>query len=180
MTQPLIIAALLVFACVMPTTAQQTTRQEGQRIVVHKLARTLELFDGDKLVKTYPMVLGFSPVGDKEVEGDGRTPEGDFYVFVKNDKSSYYLSLGISYPGIDDAQRGLAKNLITRQEYDAIISANLRKTMPPQETRLGGQIYIHGGGAGRDWTLGCIALKNEDIKELFDIAKVGMSVKILP
>jgi murein L,D-transpeptidase YafK len=88
------------------------------RIVIKKGARTLELFDGERLVKTYPMVLGFAPVGDKEVVGDGKTPEGEFYIFVKNDKSKFYLSLGLSYPDADDAKRGLEKRLITRGQYD--------------------------------------------------------------
>jgi lipoprotein-anchoring transpeptidase ErfK/SrfK len=55
-----------------------------------------------------------------------------------------------------------------------------RKTAPPQYTQLGGLIYIHGNGAGKDWTWGCVALENADIKELYDAVSVGTPVKILP
>ena len=85
------------------------------RIVVRKRDRKLELYSDKKLVKTYRVALGFNPEPDKEREGDGATPEGEFYVFVKNVKSAYYLSLGLSYPNEEDAARGLKEGLITRQ-----------------------------------------------------------------
>ncbi len=118
--------------------------------------------------------------GDKEKEGDGRTPEGDFYIFVKNPKSSYYLSLGISYPNVEDARRGLRDRLISKVQHDEILAAIRNVKKPPQDTPLGSLIYIHGNGAQRDWTLGCIALENENMKELFDLAFVGMPVNIKP
>lgn len=153
---------------------------ENPRIVVHKAARKLELYSGEALLRTYRIGLGFSPVTDKKQEGDGATPEGDFYVFVKNNRSAYYLSLGVSYPNVEDAERGLREGLINRSQYNAIVRAITNKTAPPQYTRLGGLIYIHGHGARSDWTLGCVALENEDIKELFDAVGVGTQVTILP
>ncbi len=78
------------------------------RIVVTKSERRLDLFDGPELVASYRVVLGFEPIGDKERKDDGRTPEGEFFVFVKNSKSKYHLSLGLSYPDTGDAERGLA------------------------------------------------------------------------
>lgn len=150
------------------------------RIVVYKKDRKLELYSEEKLVRSYRIGLGFSPVADKQREGDGATPEGDFYVFVKNNKSAYYLSLGVSYPNVEDAERGLRDGLITKSQYDAIVDAQRRKTAPPQYTNLGGLIYIHGNGAGSDWTLGCVALENEDMKELFDSVTVGTPVAIKP
>lgn len=132
------------------------------------------------MVKVYKVALGFTPAGDKAVEGDGRTPEGEFYAFVKNDQSRFAFSLGISYPGIEDARRGLAEKLITRDEFDAIETAIERGEMPPQKTALGGEIYIHGGGATGDWTDGCIALTDTEIKELFDSVEVGVRITILP
>src|SRR5215207_1710518 len=116
------------------------------RIIVRKNARTLELYDGKRLLKTYTVVLGFAAVGDKEKEGDGKTPEGDFYVFTRNSQSKFHLSLGLSYPSISDAKRGLRDGTITPKEHDAIVSAIEKKEMPPQNTALGGEIYIHGGG----------------------------------
>ena len=150
------------------------------RIVILKKKRHLQVFDGDKLIKTYRISLGFTPVGNKIEEGDGRTPEGDFYIFTKNPKSQFYVSLGISYPGIDAAERGLKDGMISRDEHDAIVEAVNARKMPPQKTRLGGEIYVHGGGTGEDWTYGCAAMTDHDIKELFDAIPVGTSVRIEP
>ena len=155
-------------------------RLNKARIIIHKKRRKLELFDGKTLVKTYEIVLGKTPVGDKEIEGDGRTPEGKFYVFTKNDKSKFHLSLGLSYPNLEDAERGLSAGLITKAEYEAIAEAIAEKKMPPQTTKLGGEIYIHGGGTDGDWTQGCVALADDDIKKLFDSIPVGTPVRILP
>jgi len=155
-------------------------RLNKARIIIHKKRRKLELFDGKTLVKTYEIALGKTPVGDKEIEGDGRTPEGKFYVFTKNDKSKFHLSLGLSYPNLEGAERGLSAGLITKAEYDAIAEAIAKKKMPPQTTKLGGEIYIHGGGTDGDWTQGCVALADDDIKKLFDSIPVGTPVRILP
>jgi murein L,D-transpeptidase YafK len=153
---------------------------ENPRIVVKKKERKLEVFDGERLVKTYKIGLGFAPEGDKETEGDGKTPEGDFYIFTKNANSKFYLSLGVSYPSIEDAKRGLEQNLISAAQHDAIVQAIKNQQTPPQNTKLGGEIYIHGSGSATDWTLGCVALSNGDVKELFDAIPVKTSVKIVP
>jgi murein L,D-transpeptidase YafK len=153
---------------------------EKPRIVVRKADRKLEFYSDQTLLRTYQVGLGFNPVPDKKQEGDGATPEGDFYVFVKNNRSAYYLSLGVSYPNVEDAERGLRDGLITKAQYNSILEATKKKTAPPQYTKLGGLIYIHGNGASRDWTWGCVALENEDMKELFDAVAVGTPVTILP
>jgi murein L,D-transpeptidase YafK len=150
------------------------------RIVVKKAERKLFLYSNNKIVRTYHVGLGLSPKGDKVREGDRRTPEGDFYIFTKNDKSAFYLSLGISYPNARHAERGLRDGLITKAQYDAIIRALQAKKTPPQNTALGGDIYIHGNGAGSDWTWGCVALENEDVGELFNAVPVGTPVTIQP
>jgi murein L,D-transpeptidase YafK len=148
------------------------------RLVVSKSARRLKLYSGDKLLHIYRVALGFSPVKDKLKEGDGATPEGEFYIFTKNPESAYYLSLGISYPNIEDAKRGLRTNLITAEQYQQIVEAIQNKAMPPQDTPLGGQIYIHGRGARKDWTWGCVALDDKDMKAVFDTVQVGTQVVI--
>ena len=153
---------------------------EKPRIVVYKSERKLEFYSDKTLVRTYRVGLGFSPVADKQREGDGATPEGDFYIFVKNNKSAYYLSLGISYPNAEDAARGLRDGLITKAQHDAIVEAIRKKVAPPQYTKLGGLIYIHGNGASSDWTWGCVALENADMKELYDAVSVGTPVTIKP
>ena len=157
---------------------QRLNHVDQPRLVVRKHDRMLELHSGKKLLKTYKIALGFNPEPDKEREGDGATPEGEFYVFVKNIKSAYYLSLGLSYPNEEDARRGLKDGLINAAEYDAILKAIRSKKMPPQYTKLGGLIYIHGHGTAKDWTWGCVALENDDIKELFDVVEVGTPVTI--
>lgn len=149
------------------------------KIIITKSLRRLELFDGGDLVKAYRIVLGFAPQGDKEIEGDGRTPEGTFYVFAKNAKSKFHLSLGMSYPNDPAATRGLASGLITRDEYEAIIAAEREGERPPQKTALGGDIYIHGGGIDGDWTEGCVALRDTEIEELFAAVEFGCPVTIV-
>lgn len=148
------------------------------RIVVIKSERKLGLYSAGVIVRSYKIGLGLSPVEDKVRQGDRRTPEGEFYVFTRNDKSAFYLSLGLSYPNFEDAGRGLRDNLISRRQHDAIVRAIKRKATPPQNTALGGDIYIHGNGASSDWTWGCVALENEDMKELFDAVSVGTPVVI--
>lgn len=179
-----------------PQTAHSPTKKESEnpaqkkenlqlpltepRIVIFKSKRQLDLYSNGAVVRTYRVGLGLNPVNDKEREGDRSTPEGEFYIFTKNPKSAYYLSLGISYPNIEDAERGLRAGLITRVQHDQIVRAIKRKAAPPQYTALGGLIYIHGNGAGSDWTWGCVALENEDVKELYDAVGIGTPVTIEP
>ncbi|MCY7348327.1 MAG: L,D-transpeptidase family protein [Pyrinomonadaceae bacterium] len=153
---------------------------ENPHLVIKKNKRLLRIYDGEKLVRQYKIALGFAAQGGKEIEGDGKTPEGEFYVFTKNDQSKFYLSLGLSYPNVEAAKRGWRQKIISREERDAIIKAIDEKRMPPQKTALGGEIYIHGGGTSDDWTAGCIALVNEEIKEIFDAIPIGAKVKISP
>jgi murein L,D-transpeptidase YafK len=187
-SQILIVAAVFAIVATISILPQIRSSEMDNRplttlaepsIVIRKAARKLEIYDGEKLVKTYMVALGFTSNGDKEIEGDGRTPEGEFYVFAKNPESRFHLSLGLSYPSKDDAKRGLATDLVTKDEYDEIIKAIDDGGMPPQKTRLGGEIYIHGGGIDNDWTDGCVALKNEEISEIFAVIPVGTMVKIL-
>ncbi|HJU93694.1 MAG TPA: L,D-transpeptidase family protein [Pyrinomonadaceae bacterium] len=177
-----IISLLVCVICVNPFQLQSrlALSVEKPRIIVYKKERKLEFYSDQTLLRTYRIGLGFSPDADKQREGDGATPEGDFYVFVKNSKSAYYLSLGVSYPNAEDAARGLRDGLITKDQHDSIVEAIRKKVAPPQYTRLGGLIYIHGHGATTDWTLGCVALENADIKELYDAVKVGTPVTIKP
>ena len=148
--------------------------------MVLKSERRLTLYAGDKRVREYSVGLGFNPEGDKVQEGDGRTPQGEYYVCAKNPNSRFHLSLGLNYPNEEDAVRGLASGLITRAEYERITAASQQRRQPPWDTALGGEIFIHGHGASRDWTWGCIALHNEDIAELYEAVPVGTSVTIYP
>jgi hypothetical protein len=148
------------------------------RVVVSKSKRQLLLYAGGAVVRTYKVALGANPSDDKVRQGDRATPEGDFYICVKNARSNFYLSLGLSYPNAEDAERGLRDKLITRAERERIVRAIQNKRRPPWDTALGGEIFIHGGGTDGDWTWGCVALSNADIRELFDALPMGASVRI--
>ena len=170
-----------------PTFAKPTTEFS---LLVKKAERKLYVYRVEqgqsKLFKTYGIALGNNPTAPKQRQGDGATPEGEYYITHRNPKSNYYLSLGLSYPNAQDAAAGLKRGLLSRAEHDAIVAAVGQQAKPPQNTKLGGDIFIHGGGTGRllglvrDWTLGCVALENEDMKELFDLLPLKTPVKIVP
>lgn len=154
------------------------------RLLIKKGERRLDLYrmedKGLRLIKTYRIALGNQPVGTKWQQGDGATPEGDYYITHKNPRSKFYLSLGLSYPNITDADAGVKRGLITKGEHQMIVRAINRGEKPPQGTRLGGDIFIHGGGTKSDWTIGCIALDDRDIEELFEQLPLKTPVKIEP
>lgn len=149
-------------------------------ILIKKSKRILDLYDGEKIIASFPIGLGFSPEGAKEKEGDGKTPEGVYYICARNGESRFYKSLGISYPNIDDARKALLKNLIDKKTYEKIEEAINGNKRPPWDTPLGGEIYIHGLGAKTDWTLGCIALENKDMDILWKLCPCGTKVTIQP
>lgn len=150
------------------------------RIVVVKREKALLLFDGGTPAARIRIALGRNAVGPKEREGDLRTPEGVYAVCVRNDQSKYHLALGLNYPNATDAQRGLSAGLINENQYEDILDKISRRLRPPWDTPLGGEIMIHGGGADRDWTAGCIALDNEGIDFLWRFAPIGTEVEIIP
>ncbi len=149
-------------------------------IYVLKQERRLWLIQDKTLVRDYHVGLGPSPRGDKYYRGDGRTPEGDYFICVKNSASQYYKSLGLNYPSPRQAESALACGMISYNDYCSIQKANDAKRLPPSNTCLGGQIFIHGGGAQDDWTLGCVAVRNSAMDELFSVVSVGTPVHIVP
>ena len=154
-------------------------------IIVRKAAGVVELYDGPKVVKTYTCISG-GQSGDKAVEGDRKTPIGSFRIVFKNPESQFHLSLGLDYPNREDAQRGLAAGLITREQYQGIVESlesDLSRVENQKKlwyTPLGGEIFLHGHAEGRTGTAGCIALSNRDIEELYAILPVGTPVEIRP
>lgn len=153
---------------------------EKPRLVVHKARRELLVFSGEELLRTYRVGLGLNPVPPKERQGDRATPEGTYVVCRKNPRSRFVLSLGLSYPNPADAERGLAAGLISRQQHRQIVESARAGTCPPWNTPLGGEIFIHGSGSETDWTWGCVALDDDDIRELFPRIPVGTPVVIEP
>jgi murein L,D-transpeptidase YafK len=131
-------------------------------ILVEKSSRIMSIFHKGTKIKTYKIALGFDPIGHKEQEGDGKTPEGVYFVSHKYPNSQFYLALQVSYPSQKNAKK--------------------------KGVSAGGQIMIHGLGktfswlgklhVNRDWTLGCIAVTNEEIKEIYDATVTGTKIEI--
>jgi hypothetical protein len=150
------------------------------RLHVRKASRRLTLFGDNREMLTCRIALGNEPVGAKQRQGDGRTPEGDYRVCTRNASSSFHLFLGLDYPNRADARRGLAQGLITPGEHRRILAALNAGRTPPWNTPLGGAIGIHGSGAIGDWTLGCVALDDPDIETLWALCPIGTPVRIDP
>ncbi len=156
------------------------------KIVVDKSDNTLTLFSGSTEVKTYRADLGDGGLGDKNVAGDHKTPEGTFYITEKSvlTPADEYLGtrwMRLSYPNIEDADRGVNQGIIEQQTYQQIVEAVNKEETPPQRTALGGGIGIHGGTVaefGANWTWGCIGLSNKDVEEIYNYAQVGTKVII--
>lgn len=156
------------------------------RIVVQKSAHLLTLYSGTTPLKSYTVDLGDNGLGDKQVSGDHKTPEGTFYIAQKSvlTPPDQYLGtrwMRLSYPNIEDAQRGLNSGLIDQSTYNSIVSAINNGQIPPQYTALGGGVGIHGGddnnGPG-NWTFGCVGLSNADANEIYNYVAVGTPVII--
>lgn len=169
--------------------------ENERRIVIEKSARRLRLYAGPVIEREFPVSVGRGAAADKSVEGDEATPLGDFYICARNPRSRFYLSLCISYPNEEHARRGLRNGLISEDEYRQIVDAVANRRTPPQKTRLGGEIYIHGdtacasgesvvergdGTVRLDWTRGCIAVHNVEMRELYDLVELGTPVSIRP
>ena len=128
--------------------------------MVNKASRRMYLLHHTEVLTEYRFDLGFAPVGDKKVRGDGKTPEGTYIIDRRNPRSRYHLSIGISYPNAED-----------------IAEARALGQDP------GGDIFIHGqpnvGRAkGRDWTWGCIAVRNREMEEIYAMVKNGTPISI--
>jgi hypothetical protein len=165
--------------------ANQVETMEEPRIVVYKARHMLEVYDGNTLMARFPVMLGTSPSGRKTEDGDGKTPEGTYYICFRNNKSKFYKSLVLSYPNEEDALLALDDDRITQSEYSAIADAIDRQEKPPWTTALGGEIAIcglgtEGEGKSGDWTSGNIAVKNADVDYLWNYIELKTEVVIKP
>ena len=155
----LVLAGFVMAAC--SSKFRTYNGPEVTQVQVHKADRKLYLLHNDKVLKAYDVALGGQPVGAKTIEGDGKTPEGVYFISHKNPRSTYHLSLGISYPNDQDR-------------------ANATALGKPS----GGDIFIHGGPTRRttkqDWTAGCIALTDRQIEEVYSMIKPGTPIFLLP
>ena len=166
----LLSTTFLCFSCSSETESTKAMFTETiDNILVEKTKRQMHLRHGDKIVKTYKISLGKSPVGAKVKSGDNKTPEGNYTIERHNPKSAFHLSLKISYP--NEEQIKAAKD----GGYDP-----------------GGDIMIHGypnkvpaflfkfKHRWKDWTAGCIAVTNDEIEEIYEAVKDGTPITILP
>lgn len=147
-------------------------------IKVYKDERILELYGDEELIGRFRIGLGRSPWEDKEKEGDNRTPVGKYYICSRNSATKYTYFMGLSYPSVKDAEKGIEKGLINKDTYNRIKSAVESGQQPPWNTPLGGAVGIHGGGNKYDWTYGCIAMTNEDINILKQYTPLKTPVEI--
>jgi murein L,D-transpeptidase YafK len=161
----LAVTAGFLGAGVLPTQSRAFAQRRDPRanhLVVSKRNRVLALMAGETTLRRYRISLGFTPEGHKKRSGDGRTPEGRYYINRRNPRSDYHLSLGISYPNTLDMAKAMALGIDP-----------------------GGDIFIHGGPvrAGdrrkRDWTAGCIAVSDRDIEEIWSLVPTGTPITIL-
>ena len=137
------------------------------RLVVTKGKRIMQAYSRGQLIKTYKISIGQNPWGDKQFEGDKRTPEGEYTINDRNEHSSYHKNLGVSYPNKADKEEAVKKGL-----------------------NPGGEIKIHGlrnglGFLGKfhrifNWTAGCIAVTNAEIDELCSAVIIGTPIVINP
>lgn len=152
-------ASLAVAGC--SSSKFQTYRgPEVTSVVVNKGARSLYLLHHDEILEGFKVDLGFAPVGHKEFEGDGKTPEGTYLINRRNPNSDFHLSLGISYPNTQDMARAQAMG-----------------------KRPGGDIFIHGQPLdfrpkGPDWTAGCIAVKDREIEQIYAMVRTGTTITL--
>jgi murein L,D-transpeptidase YafK len=142
-------ATLSLGACATDPKFKRYDGPEVTMVYVNKSARRMHLMHHDAALASYDVNLGFAPVGHKEFEGDGKTPEGTYRIDRRNPNSQFHLSLGISYPNTRDVAHARAMN-----------------------KSPGGDIFIHGQQhpdkpVHKDWTWGCIAVTNEEIEEIY-------------
>lgn len=161
-----VFAVLITLAsCGPPSKFKSYNGPPVTQLVVNKSARQLVVYSGPKVIKTYGVGLGYAPVGTKEYEGDGKTPEGNYFIDRRNPNSRYHLSLGISYPDLNDQARAAAVG-----------------------QSAGSDIFIHGRGpegnalapSRRDWTVGCVAVTDQEIEDLYAMVPDGTPITINP
>jgi len=140
-------------------------------IIIDKSDYELQVYDDKGWYATYPVVFGSSSLDDKTMEGDRKTPEGTFKIISKKTHEKWDRFMMLDYP--------------TKESYEKF---NQRKQngQIPQSASIGGGVGIHGTWPHEDyqvdkyknWTNGCIALKNEDVEDLYGYVPIGTKVII--
>lgn len=150
-----------------PAPPRPTPELRATRVVVFKEQRLLHLLHDDTVLRTYRVALGQNPVGPKERQGDTRTPEGTYTLDWRNSHSAFYRSIHISYP--NEADRARARRLGVSPGGDIVLHG-----LPNGHGWLGASHRL------RDWTLGCIAVTNEEMDEIWRLVPDGTPIVIQP
>ena len=180
-----LVSVMLSLLLVMPADSS-AIRDRDIWILVDTREKVLSVLEGNSVRRTYREIsIGRAGATLNKISGDNKTPLGDFRLVRIVPSSTFHRFLGIDYPTVADAERGLRAATISHEQYTAILQAIKARAIPPQETPLGGYIGIHGVGAGDpsvhqnfNWTQGCIALTNQQIDDLSKWVYLGMRVVI--
>lgn len=150
-----------------PLLAGEEARLDGPAVmVVSKSERWLGLYRGGERVDCWPVAFApGAPQGTKRRRGDLATPEG-WYRTSDKPWSGFEGAIAVHYPNAEDADWGLKAGLLSEAQHEGIRAALAKGTVPNQGTAMGGELLVHGGGSSRDWTLGCVALEDEDLDAL--------------
>lgn len=141
-------------------------------VKVYKTDRVVKLMHRSQIIQTYPMRLGFDPIGHKVKEGDGKTPEGQYILDWRNPKSTFYKSLHVSYPNAQDKAK--AKQLGVSPGGDIMIHGSATTSQIEKLPSL--MTYL----PRNDWTWGCIAVRNVDMDEIWKLVDDGTLISIFP
>ena len=139
----------------------------AEKIIVEKAERKLHLIVDGEPFRTFDIALGIRPEGDKEHEGDFKTPEGAYWLDTRNPHSEFFLSIHVSYPNVDDARQARSKGL---QPGGAIMIHG----QPNEPTRS--EAYYR----TQDWTNGCIAVSNSDMIDIWLMTPDNTPIEIKP
>jgi murein L,D-transpeptidase YafK len=137
------------------------------KVLVLKSARQLQLISRGQPIKSYRVSLGKTPKGPKQREGDRRTPEGFYWLDWRKVSDRFNLAIHVSYPNVQDAARA-------QQENVAAGSMIMIHGTPVDEN------YPEWYFSSLDWTDGCIAMKNEDMREVWSLVRDGTMIEIRP
>ena len=160
------VAMLGVSGCAGRSKFKTYDGPEVTSVVINKTDRRMYLLHQNQVLKEYRVDLGFAPSGHKQFRGDGRTPEGTYLIDRRNPNSSYHLSIGISYPNTVDT--AFAEALGREPGGDIFIHGQPNDTRQRRRARK------------RDWTAGCIAVKNDEIEEIYAMVRDGTVITLRP
>lgn len=149
-------------------------------------SKNLQVMAGPHPVESFPHIaIGRRGASQDKARGDDKTPLGEYRIGWINEQSRFHRFFGFTYPNLQIARRAFARGLIGADTLGEIMSAHLRRSIPPQSTPLGGRIGIHGIGSGNatvhelfDWTHGCVALTNRQVDRLAQWVRKGTLVVI--